>query len=64
MNSDSHERDPELTEAELAAALEHTYGMSPGHAAETAAAHHGRPPRCLVGDPDRKSIAHFTRRET
>jgi len=38
---------PVLTEEELAAALVHTYGMAPGHAAEVSAAHHGRLHRCL-----------------
>ena len=39
-----------LTEQELAQALEHTYGTSPGHAREIAASHHGKPHRCLPDD--------------
>lgn len=39
----------QLNEEELAAALEHTYGITAGHAAELAAAHRGR----LPADVDR-----------
>jgi hypothetical protein len=41
---------PQLSEVELAQALEYAYGTTPGHAAEIAAWHFGHGARCMPDD--------------
>lgn len=52
-----------LTEKELAEALERTYGMAPGHAANLAAWHFGHGHRCMPESAYTASIDDLVKRE-